>query len=161
MKWFVKCIRNYATFKGRARRAEYWYFVLFSFLFTLAAMILDGICFGEDYCIFSPLLSLFFFLPQLAVMVRRLHDTGRSGKIVLWYYITGFVWLVALMISGFSTFVALGAGSASGASTGFLILLGLGGILFLVWGIFFLVWFCTAGTPGDNEYGPDPKAVAE
>ena len=45
MKWFVKCLRNYVSFEGRARRSEFWYFVLFSFLFLLVARIIDALLF--------------------------------------------------------------------------------------------------------------------
>lgn len=75
MKWFIKCIRNYVNFSGRARRSEYWYFVLFSILLMLVAFILDWICFGRS-SLFYGLAGLFLFLPNLAVMSRRLHDTA-------------------------------------------------------------------------------------
>ena len=88
MKWFIKCIRNYVNFSGRARRREYWNFVLFSFLLMIVAMILDWICFGQS-SFFYGLSGLFLFLPNLAVMARRLHDTGRSAKILIWYYVIG------------------------------------------------------------------------
>ncbi len=161
MKWFVKCIRNYVNFDGRARRSEYWYFILFSILFMLVARFLDWLLLDYRMTIFSTLFSLFIFLPQISVMVRRLHDTGRSGKIVLWYYIAAFIWVVALLISGFSAFAGAVSGSLASMPVGFLLLLFGGMLVFLVWGIFFLVWFCTPGTPGENKYGPDPKAVAE
>lgn len=156
MKWFVKCIRNYVNFSGRARRSEYWYFILFSFLLLLVAMLLDLICFGQSG-IFYGLAGLFLFLPNLAVMARRLHDTGRSAKILLWYYLLGLVWGIAMVVSGASAILA-GSGAMS---VGFLLLLVGGSLVFFVWGIFFLVWFCTAGTPGENQYGPDPKQIEE
>lgn len=156
MKWFLKCIRNYVNFSGRARRREYWNFVLFSALLVIVAMILDLICFGRN-SFFYGLACLFLFLPHLSVMARRLHDTGRSAKILIWYYAVWFVWVIALVLSGVSV-VLNGAGSMS---TGFLILLGGGALVFLVWGIFFLVWLCTAGTVGENQYGPDPKQNEE
>lgn len=84
MKWFVKCIRNYATFSGRARRCEYWYFALFQFIFMIVALCLDRMLFGAVSGLwFYKLTALFLFLPGLAVTVRRLHDTGRSGKLLL------------------------------------------------------------------------------
>lgn len=154
MKWFVKCIRNYVNFSGRARRREYWNFVLFSILLMLVALILDWICFGQS-SLFYGLAGLFLFLPNLAVMSRRLHDTGRSAKILIWYYVLGIVWSIALVISGASVILS-GSGSMS---VGFLVLLVGGSLVFFVWGIVFLVWFCTAGTPGENQYGPDPKQI--
>lgn len=156
MKWFLKCIRNYVNFSGRARRREYWNFVLFSALLVIVAMILDLICFGRN-SLFYGLACLFLFLPHLSVMARRLHDTERSAKILIWYYAVWFVWVIALVLSGVSV-VLNGAGSMS---TGFLILLGGGALVFLIWSIFFLVWLCTAGTVGENKYGPDPKQNEE
>ena len=61
----------YAQFEGRASRSEYWWFYLFTLLATAAADMLGGTV--------GNLASLAFFLPGLAVMVRRMHDTGRSG----------------------------------------------------------------------------------
>lgn len=159
MKWFVKCIRNYANFKGRASRSEYWYFILFSFLFMIAAMVLDKLIFGKPQSVFYFLFALFVFLPQVAVMVRRLHDTNRSGKIVLWYYLAGIVWILLMVFSGLSYFIAAAQGQIIGAPTGFFLAVVLiGALAFTVWGIVFLVWFCTKGTTGDNKYGPDPLA---
>lgn len=159
MKWFVKCIRNYANFKGRASRSEYWYFILFSFLFMIAAMLLDKLIFGKPQSVFYFLFALFVFLPQVAVMVRRLHDTNRSGKIVLWYYLAGIVFILLFVFSGLSYFIAAAQGQSVGTPSGFfLAVLLIGALVFTVWGIVFLVWFCTKGTTGDNKYGPDPLA---
>lgn len=169
MKWFVKCIRNYVNFRGRARRKEYWYFILFSFIFMIVAWILDALLFGSPFTRptsmavspISMLFSLFIFLPQLAVMTRRLHDTGHSGKWVLGYYVLGFVWVIALIATGFSFFVGAMSGSHDAMPGAFLAVLFGGCLLFLVLGIVFLVWFCTPGESGENKYGPDPKAVEE
>lgn len=155
MKWFVKCIRNYVNFKGRARRSEYWYFILFSLIFSIAAKLLDTLI-DSEVGLFSMLLALFLILPQLAVMVRRLHDTDRSGKIVLWYYVVSFVWVIAMVVTGFSSLMSFLSGDVGALPVGFLVLLFGGLLVFLVWGICFLVWFCTPGTKGENKYGPDP-----
>lgn len=153
MKWFLKCIRNYVNFSGRARRTEFWYFVLFSCLLMLVAMALDVVCFNTPYGVFYLLVALFLFLPQLAVSARRLHDTGRTSKWLLWNYLALLVWAVAaLVLSGLSAF----AGGRD-ASAWFLIVLCGGCVLFFIWEIVFLVWFCLPGTPGENRYGPDPK----
>ena len=157
MKWFVKCINNYVNFRGRARRAEFWYFVLFSTILAVVASILDSIVFSSSQHIFYGLLGLFLFLPGLAVQVRRLHDTNRSGKLLLWMLLAYVIWIALLFVFGLGAF--LSGGSAS-ASVLFLALAIVGSIAFLVWCIFFLVWYCTPGTPGDNQYGPDPKAEA-
>lgn len=79
------CLRNYVTFSGRASRPEYWYFFLFSILVSLGLSILDSAMFGPMDGMGGgngPLASLFslaIFLPSLAVGVRRLHDSDRSG----------------------------------------------------------------------------------
>ena len=153
MKWFLKCIRNYVNFSGRARRTEFWYFILFSCLLLIVAMALDVVCFNTPYGVFYLLVALFLFLPQLAVSARHLHDTGRTSKWLLWNYLALLVWAVAaLVLSGLSAF----AGGRD-ASAWFLIVLCGGCVLFFIWEIVFLVWFCLPGTPGENRYGPDPK----
>lgn len=153
MKWFLKCIRNYVNFSGRARRTEFWYFILFSCLLLIVAMALDVVCFNTPYGVFYLLVALFLFLPQLAVSARRLHDTGRTSKWLLWNYLALLAWAVAaLVLSGLSAF----AGGRD-ASAWFLIVLCGGCVFFFVWEIVFLVWFCLPGTPGENRYGPDPK----
>jgi len=83
MYWFIKCFKKYADFSGRARRKEFWMFFLFYFIFALVLSIIDGLLgwgfadgtFGILYMLFV----LAALLPYLAVTVRRLHDTGRSG----------------------------------------------------------------------------------
>ena len=153
MKWFLKCIRNYVNFSGRARRTEFLNFILFSCLLLIVAMALDVVCFNTPYGVFYLLVALFLFLPQLAVSARRLHDTGRTSKWLLWNYLALLVWAVAaLVLSGLSAF----AGGRD-ASAWFLIVLCGGCVLFFIWEIVFLVWFCLPGTPGENRYGPDPK----
>jgi len=75
--WFVKCLKNYANFSGRARRKEFWFFMLVSFILGIIIQIIDAIL-GTDK-ILNGVLNLALFLPSLAVGARRLHDTGRSG----------------------------------------------------------------------------------
>ena len=124
------CLSKYATWQGRASRSEFWYFNLFSFLCSLLAQLIDnvlGITFkftneltGQELSsnggYIQALVVLGMFLPQLAVLVRRLHDTNRSG----WWY-----WLLLVPVIG---------------------------------GILLLVWFCSAGTTGENNYGPDSRS---
>lgn len=111
---FLEAVKSvfsqYATFSGRARRSEYWFFCLFNFLmgFILGIIPIPYI---------SIIYTLIAFLPGLAVAVRRLHDAGKSGW---WYFI------VLIPIIGW---------------------------------IWILVLYCTDSKP-DNEYGPNPKAIA-
>jgi uncharacterized membrane protein YhaH (DUF805 family) len=81
--------RNYVNFSGRAARSEFWFWVLFSILVSIAAGIIDFAVFGirDGVSPISSLTSLALFLPGLAVSVRRLHDTDRSGWWVLLFLI--------------------------------------------------------------------------
>lgn len=161
MKWFVKCIRNYVNFRGRARRAEYWYFTLFCFISMILAMILDMVLFGRPM-VFYYCTALFLLLPSIAVSVRRLHDTGRSGKMLLWYYVTYFVWLFLSVVTGASFILSVMQGSLGASPSVAFLIVFFGGILALfVWAIFLIVWFCLPGDKGDNKYGSDPKTVEE
>jgi uncharacterized membrane protein YhaH (DUF805 family) len=93
------CFSKYATFSGRARRAEYWWFTLFLFIANAILGLLDGMSFGWGHGMGQPLSALFSlatFLPSLAVSVRRLHDTGRSGWWLLLVLIPLIGWLVLL-----------------------------------------------------------------
>jgi uncharacterized membrane protein YhaH (DUF805 family) len=88
---------NYATFRGRAPRSEYWYWTLFSVLVTLGASILDGGLFPYSASgVLESLTTLVLFLPSLAVAVRRLHDLDRTG----WWILIGFtvIGLIVLII---------------------------------------------------------------
>ena len=95
-------MHNYANFNGRASRSEYWWFFLFGFLAVIPAMILDGLTgivlidagAGISYGPFYVLTGLGFLLPGISVMVRRLHDSGRSG----WWYFIGLVPCVGIII---------------------------------------------------------------
>lgn len=81
------CLRKYATFSGRARRTEFWYFQLFYFVVGFIAMSLDDLLFSG--LAIEPLNMLTFFaliVPQLAVAARRLHDINRSG----WWQLLAF-----------------------------------------------------------------------
>lgn len=80
------CLRKYADFSGRARRSEYWWFALFNFGVTLILSLVSSVLYV--------LAALALFLPALAVGVRRLHDTGRSG----WYLLISLIPLVGAII---------------------------------------------------------------
>lgn len=83
MNWYIGAIKKYATFNGRARRKEYWYFLLFSMLITLALRLIDGATGLYDpdygYGALGGIYALAILLPSIAVGVRRLHDTDRSA----------------------------------------------------------------------------------
>ncbi len=108
IEWYKKVVfENYANFKGRARRSEYWYFVLANALISIVLIFLGGIIggiFGDGvtgliigYSLFG-LYTLATIIPYLAVIVRRLHDVNKSG----WFYFislipaVGSIWLLVL-----------------------------------------------------------------
>jgi uncharacterized membrane protein YhaH (DUF805 family) len=105
MNWYLMVLRKYAEFNGRARRKEYWMFVLFNFIFAIVAAIIDnilGTAFeGIGYGLIYILYCLAVVVPSLAVLVRRLHDVGKSGW---WFWIVlipiiGAIWLFVLLVT--------------------------------------------------------------
>lgn len=87
------CLNKYATFEGRARRSELWWFALFTFLGNMILGILDNALFGGAG-VLSGVFSLAVLLPSLAVGARRLHDTGRSG----WWLLLLLVPVIGLLV---------------------------------------------------------------
>lgn len=116
MHWYIDVLKNYVGFSGRARRTEFWMFALISFVVATVLTIVENLV-GVPGTL-SSLYNLAVLLPSLAVAMRRLHDTGRSGFWLLLIFIPVLGWLVLL------------------------------------------IFYILEGTSGDNEYGPDPKAVA-
>ena len=90
MSWYWKALKNYAGFSGRSRRREYWFFSLFSLLMTLALSLLDLIIYNLSsetiLGMFTGAYGLGVIMPTLAVAIRRLHDTGKSG----WWILINF-----------------------------------------------------------------------
>jgi uncharacterized membrane protein YhaH (DUF805 family) len=103
MEWYLKVIKQYAVFSGRARRKEYWMFAFFNVIFAVVAIVIDNalgttvgdLHYGMVYCVYI----LAVLLPALAVTVRRLHDAGKSG----WFYfislipLIGPIWMLVLL----------------------------------------------------------------
>jgi uncharacterized membrane protein YhaH (DUF805 family) len=143
------CMNKFVTFSGRASRSEYWYFALFVFLVSIVCSILDGAFspgYRQEMGVFQGISSLVFLLPNLAVTVRRLHDTDRSG-----WWIGGF-WL-ALVVFGVIAALIMNTGSAGRnpeAMAPFAIIFGLG---ILMYSITLLVFICQRGTAGPNRHG--------
>jgi uncharacterized membrane protein YhaH (DUF805 family) len=84
-------LTQYATFTGRARRSEYWWFALANVALSLVAAIIDA---AIGFPLFQLVVALGLFVPSLAVGVRRLHDTGRSG----WWLLIGLIPLVGAIV---------------------------------------------------------------
>lgn len=117
MNYYLAVFKKYAVFSGRARRAEYWYFTLFSFIVSILLSIV-GMIIGDSSNIIGIVYLLVLIIPSLAVAVRRLHDIGKSG----WWCLIGLIPIIGT-----------------------------------IWIIVLLV---RDSQPGDNVYGPNPKAVA-
>ncbi|QDT28842.1 Inner membrane protein YhaH [Gimesia panareensis] len=86
MNWYLTVIKKYADISGRARRKEYWMFVLINMLIAIVIWILGAIIGDTKGLIsvsLSGLYSLFIFLPYWTVTIRRLHDTNKSGWWIL------------------------------------------------------------------------------
>ena len=96
MSWYLAALKKYAVFSGRARRKEYWMFVLFYLIFTIVLGVIDSILgIGEEGGgLLSGLFVLAMLIPSLAVTFRRLHDTDRSG----WWLLIGFVPLIGSIV---------------------------------------------------------------
>lgn len=134
MNYFIHCLKNYANFKGRARRKEFWMFFLFAIVFSILFSIIDSLL-GTSYTFNYPVMdksfpinigyissvfSLAILVPSISVGVRRIHDVGKSG----WLYVVFY---------GLTIFCCVGI---------------------FPW-IYFMV---KAGDAGENQYGSDPKA---
>ena len=179
MKWYIQAIKNYVNFNGRARRKEYWMYILFSFVFAIVAMILD-IALGIDFKIsiydenlhwnynykpkvslgYGPIyviVSLFHFLPSMSAAIRRLHDSDRTGW---WLFSPLLIMLFAVFIglafvgSGF----AINSDSMAGIGIILMLLLYLAALGITITSFVFL---CFDGTKGDNRFGPSNKYDSE
>jgi uncharacterized membrane protein YhaH (DUF805 family) len=88
MNWFIDVIKKYAVFNGRARRKEYWMFVLFYILIYIGLFVVESLVGSPGILVL--IFALGLLVPSIAVSIRRLHDTDRSG----WWILIGFVPLV-------------------------------------------------------------------
>jgi uncharacterized membrane protein YhaH (DUF805 family) len=94
MNWYLEVLKKYAVVSGRARRREYWYFVLFNLIIFIILTIID---YAINSAIISTIYSLAVLIPSIAVGVRRLHDTNRTG----WWLLIGLIpiigWIVLII----------------------------------------------------------------
>lgn len=140
------CFNKYVTFSGRASRSEYWYFFLFCILIGLATSLIDIAMFGysNNLSPVNTLATLALFLPSLSVLVRRLHDTDRSGWWVGSFWI-GLICFV-VMIGMIATSNPYADSAIGGFSAVFVIFV-------LVYSIIMLVFICKRGNVGSNRFG--------
>jgi len=99
MNWYLKVLKQYADFSGRARRKEYWMFVLFNVIFAFVAIGIDYMISGRPGFVYA-IYILAILIPSLAVAVRRLHDVGKSGwmYLIVFIPIIGAFWLLYLFV---------------------------------------------------------------
>jgi uncharacterized membrane protein YhaH (DUF805 family) len=105
MYWYLKVLRHYADFSGRARRKDFWYFSLVSFIVNLVVVGIDvviveplGLTFEFDVGPWTCLCQLAVLVPSLAVSVRRIQDLDRSGWWVALILVPFIGWLVLLAV---------------------------------------------------------------
>jgi uncharacterized membrane protein YhaH (DUF805 family) len=98
MNWYLEVLKKYAVFSGRARRKEYWFFVLFSIVISMVLVIIDkntGSFNAESgFGFLSGIYGLAVLIPTIAVSVRRLHDTERSG----WWLLICLIPLIGTIV---------------------------------------------------------------
>jgi uncharacterized membrane protein YhaH (DUF805 family) len=91
MNWYIKVLQNYFNFNGRARRKEYWFFVLFNVIFAIVAAVIDNVLgIASEELGYGPIYGLYALatlIPGIAVSIRRLHDIGKSG----WYFLLALI----------------------------------------------------------------------
>ena len=145
------CFKKYADFSGRARRSEYWWFMLFCFLLSLVTCGV-GI--------------LAVLIPMYAVQVRRLHDTNRSGwwvgaNVILGAVTTGLY--IAAMFSLFGTALRYSANDTAmlsailSSGSGWLVVISILGLISTIVSIVIFVFTLLDSDRGTNQYGPSPK----
>jgi len=93
MNYYLKVLQNYATFSGRARRSEYWYFFLFNIIAGFVLGFIGGLL---KVSVLSSIYSLGIIIPSIAVGVRRMHDVGKSG----WFLLIPIYNLILLCTEG-------------------------------------------------------------
>lgn len=117
-------------FRGRSSRSEFWWWTLFATLLSFGVAIIGH---AIALPILSPLLALVMLIPNLSITFRRLHDIDKTH------------WWIAALIP-----IGLVAGLLASTL--------LGPLLLLATCVVLIIWFCKAGTVGENRYGPDPLA---
>lgn len=170
----IKCVfSKYATFSGRARRSEYWYFYLFTFLVSLVFEFIPYVG------LLSFIWTLAIIIPSIAVTVRRFHDIGKSGWNYLFFAIPEllfFGYIISFVFLSFKDLIDAGIDSNNIAdntetvgkivannivSSGSLVTFGIYSFILIVSIILWLVWMTRDSQPGENKWGPNPKEQPE
>lgn len=98
MNWYLDALKQYAVFTGRARRKEYWFFVLFNIIIFIVLSLVDQALGLRGFVATLGLLSSLYWLaviiPTIAVAVRRLHDIGRTG----WWLLLAFIPVIGSVV---------------------------------------------------------------
>ncbi len=179
MEWMILPLKKYAQFSGRARRKEFWMWVLFVIVAAIVLSVIDsllglggrtqvgtgmpgsatgvGAYAKTQGGVLTGLFSLAILVPNVAVQVRRLHDTGRSGWWIGGFYLFYAVFLVSMLAIGLSALGGFAPGAASVNFAAYGLMIGVGALVILVYALVLLVFFFLPGTTGPNRYGPDPK----
>ncbi len=148
---YIGCFKKYATFQGRANRAEYWWFFLFN---LLASIVLSFISFGIPFVSLGTAYYVISLLPNMAVGVRRMHDIDRSGW---WYFLPWLCAMIGLPALPFLLIMSIFLTDAPSANVDlvagsmFFIFLAI-----LVFSVIYLVFTLSPGTKGENRYGKVP-----
>lgn len=135
---------KYATFSGRASRAEYWYFFLFTIIAGTALSVIDATL--------ASAFSIANFVPNIAVAVRRLHDTNRSGKLIIALILVEVILFFVVVVSfavGLSGAISGVSDAATGGSIGVLV----GVVLFVALAIYWIYLMAKRGDEGPNRFG--------
>ncbi len=121
MQWFMTALQKWADFSSRARRREYWFFVLIYIVIYIVLTVIDMMVGLADPAtgvgVLGGIFALAMLIPSISVGVRRLHDTNRSG----WWLLIGFIPIIGALV--------------------------------------LIVFFLLDSQPGDNRFGPNPKAA--
>ena len=141
MQWIIGPLKKYGDFGGRASRREFWVFLFFVAVRTVAAHYVDGVdgrgvTVAMNMGIIELSVTLLFLLPTIAAGIRRLHDTGRSGW---WTMLIYLPWLATLASQSDPALTLAAAGAL------------------LVGGISWIVLLLMPGQPGGNAFGSAPS----
>ena len=149
--------QNYFKFSGRATRAEYWWFILFTQLLNFVGIV------PVLGWIIAPLVSIASIIPLISLSVRRLHDIGKSGWWMMVWVGSGLIWVFwfIFLLSGVDSIVdenwireeSDAFWPTVWVSAGVLLIANIA--FMIVW----VVWFVRKGDKGPNKYGLDPRQV--